>query len=87
MVEAKAMQINVESALLGSFLQRKESVGDMTALRLLIKKQFGGMGSIDMMVKAYREKREKYLDTLKKVATYGVVRGALKYLDLLLECT
>jgi hypothetical protein len=59
----------------------------MTALRLLIKKRFEDMGSIDLMVKEYREKREKYLDTLKKVAIYGVVRGALKYLDLLLECT
>ena len=45
------------------------------------------MSTVDALIMDYREKREKYLGTLKKVAIYGVIRGALKYLDLLLECT
>ncbi len=65
----------------------KETIQDSTSLKRELKKRFEELSQVDALVMDYREKREKYLGTLKKVAIYGVIRGALKYLDVLLECS
>lgn len=44
------------------------------------------MQQIEELVRDYRETKVLHLDELKKMAIYGVSRGAVKYLEALCEC-
>ena len=39
-----------------------------------------------MLVNNYRDTKQIQLDSLKKIAIYGVSRGAVKYIETLVEC-
>jgi hypothetical protein len=51
-----------------------------------LQKRFTEMQQIEELVHNYRETKVVHLDELKKMAIYGVSRGAVKYLEALCEC-
>ena len=50
-----------------------------------LRRRLSEAQQIEYLVDNYRDTREKYLENLKKIATFGVTRGAVKYLECLLE--
>lgn len=52
-----------------------------------LARRFNDLIQIDTLTSQYRETKTVYLDQLKKIAIFGIYRGAVNYIETLLECT
>jgi hypothetical protein len=59
---------------------------DIKQMRADLHKKFNDLIQLEMLVNNYRDTKQIQLDSLKKIAIYGVSRGAVKYIETLVEC-